>query len=112
GVDGKIVQSSVKLRDYPIQAMPIDVNGLADANLQRTFRPVVLGAEIEAPATAQHADQLLEHRDRLANMLERFVEDDEIDAFGGDHWVEVVQIEVDDGRIEADGTHVLDAGSR
>jgi len=33
-VDDKIVKSGVKLRNNPVQPMPIDINRLADPNLQ------------------------------------------------------------------------------
>src|SRR5689334_19422496 len=53
-VDGKMMEGRVKLGNNPIEAMAIKVDRLPNANLQRTLRAVVLGAEVEPATTSQY----------------------------------------------------------
>src|SRR5262249_4975921 len=94
GVDGKGMQTHGKLRDDPVQPMAIDVDRLADANLQRAFGTIVLCSEMQASTLAQQVRQLPEDRKRLPDVLEGLVEEDEVDAARRHRRIDLLEVEV------------------
>src|SRR5689334_13396426 len=108
----EIDQGGPKLLDDPVQAVPININRLANSHLETVLRTIVLRGEMDAPSGSQHPEQLLQHQQRSANVFERFVEHDEVDTTGLDVTIEIVLVKIDNRPRKADGFHPIDRGFR